>query len=202
MKLSSITLIVVLVLIVLFDGCGVSSYNGMNKSRVAVNKAWGNVQSAYQRRADLIPNIVSTVSAAADFEKSTLTEVIQARASATQIKVDADDLTPEKMQQFQASQGQLSQALGRLMVVSEQYPQLRTTENFGALQKELEGTENRIKFARDEFNTATEEFNVKVTSFPGSIIAGFAGFKEKPMFAADQGSEKAPDVNAGFNKNK
>ncbi|MES2703600.1 MAG: LemA family protein [Bacteroidota bacterium] len=181
----------VILLIVMVGGC---SYNGMNRSRVDVNQKWADVQSSYQRRADLIPNLVATVKGVADFEKTTLTQVIQARASATQIKVDPNDLTPEKMKEFQQSQGQLSQALGRLMVVSEQYPQLKANENFKQLQDQLEGTENRIKYSRDEFNKSVADYNVKVTSFPGNIMAGMMGFKEKPMFQAEADAQKAPKV--------
>ena len=181
----------ILVLLVLMGGC---SYNGMNKSRVNVDEKWAGVQSSYQRRADLIPNLVSTVKGAAEFEKSTLTAVIEARAKATQMNVNAGDLSPEKLQQFQQAQGQVSQALGRLMVVAEQYPQLKANQNFLALQDQLEGTENRIKVSRDDFNAAVREFNVKVTSFPANIMAGMFGFKEKPMFEAEKGSEKAPSV--------
>src|SRR6201996_5797782 len=141
----------IILLLVLLGGC---SYNGMNGARLDVDQKWANVQSSYQRRSDLIPNLVATVKGVANFEQSTLTQVIQAGASATQIKVDAKDLTPEKLQQFQQSQGQLSQALGRLMVVSEQYPQLKATESFRDLQVQLEGTENRIKVSRDAFNAS------------------------------------------------
>jgi LemA protein len=188
---TSYIVIGILVLLVLMGGC---SYNGMNKSRVNVDEKWAGVQSSYQRRADLIPNLVSTVKGAADFEKSTLTAVIEARAKATQMNVNAGDLTPEKMKEFQAAQGQLSQALGRLMVVSEQYPQLKANQNFLSLQDQLEGTENRIKVSRDDFNGAVKEFNVKVTSFPANILAGIFGFKERPMFQADQGAQSAPKV--------
>lgn len=181
----------ILVLLVLMGGC---SYNGMNKSRINVDEKWAGVQSSYQRRADLIPNLVSTVKGAAEFEKSTLTAVIEARAKATQMNVNAGDLTPEKMQEFQAAQGQVSQALGRLMVVAEQYPQLKANQNFLALQDQLEGTENRIKVSRDDFNGAVSTYNVKVTSFPANIMAGMFGFKEKPMFKADEGSQNAPKV--------
>lgn len=188
---TSYIVIGILVLLVLMGGC---SYNGMNKSRVNVDEKWAGVQSSYQRRADLIPNLVSTVKGAAEFEKSTLTAVIEARAKATQMNVNAGDLTPEKMKEFQAAQGQLSQALGRLMVVSEQYPQLKANQNFLSLQDQLEGTENRIKVSRDDFNGAVKEFNVKVTSFPANILAGIFGFKERPMFQADQGAQSAPAV--------
>ena len=181
----------IVLLLVLVGGCG---YNGMNGSRVEVDHKWADVQSSYQRRADLIPNLVEVVKGVADFEKSTLTAVIQARASASSIKIDPKDMTPEKLKEFQASQGQLSQALGRLMVVSEQYPQLKANENFKSLQDQLEGTENRIKTARDAFNEVVTVYNVKVTSFPNNILAGMFGFKEKTMFQADAGSEKAPKV--------
>jgi LemA protein len=181
----------IILAIVLMGGC---TYNGMNSSRIAVATKWGEVQSSYQRRADLIPNLVETVKGAADFEKTTLTQVIQARANATSIKVDANDLTPEKLKQFQQSQGQLSQALGRLMVVSEQYPQLKANENFKSLQDQLEGTENRIKVSRDGFNEAVGTYNVKVTSFPNNLLAGIFGFKEKTMFEAEVGAQNAPKV--------
>jgi LemA protein len=181
----------IILLLVLMGGCG---YNVMNTARVDVNQKWADVQSSYQRRSDLIPNLVATVKGVANFEQTTLTQVIQARASASSIKLDAKDLTPEKLQQFQQSQGQLSQALGRLMVVSEQYPQLKATENFRSLQDQLEGTENRIKVSRDAFNESVRDYNVKVTNFPSNILAGMFGFKEKPMFEADQGAQSAPKV--------
>lgn len=181
----------ILLLIVLWAGCG---YNGMNSASKDVDQKWANVQSSYQRRADLIPNLVETVKGVADFEKTTLTQVIEARASATQIKVNADDLTPEKLQQFQQSQGQLSQALGRLMVVSEQYPQLKANENFKSLQDQLEGTENRIKVSRDEFNASVKDYNIKVSNFPNNILAGIFNKKERPSFQAEAGAEKAPSV--------
>jgi LemA protein len=181
----------IVLLLVLWGGCG---YNGMNTASKEVDNKWADVQSSYQRRSDLIPNLVATVKGVANFEQTTLTNVIQARASASQIKIDPKDLTPEKLQQFQASQGQLSQALGRLMVVSEQYPQLKATENFRDLQNQLEGTENRIKVSRDEFNKAVKEYNIKVSNFPNNILAGMFHMKEKPSFKADEGAEKAPAV--------
>jgi LemA protein len=181
----------IILFLVLLGGCG---YNSMNSARISVDEKWANVQSSYQRRADLIPNLVETVKGVANFETTTLTQVIQARASATSIKVDAKDLTPEKLQQFQQSQGQLSQALGRLMVVSEQYPQLKANENFKSLQDQLEGTENRIKVSRDAFNESVKEYNIQVTSFPKNLLAGMFGFKERPMFEADQGAQTAPKV--------
>ncbi len=181
----------IILLIVLWGGCG---YNGMNAASKDVDQKWADVQSSYQRRSDLIPNLVETVKGAADFEKTTLTQVIQARASATQMKVNAEDLTPEKMQQFQASQGQLSQALGRLMVVSEQYPQLKANENFRDLQNQLEGTENRIKVSRDAFNASVKDYNIRVSNFPNNILAGIFNKKERPSFQAEAGAEKAPSV--------
>ncbi|MEI8279976.1 MAG: LemA family protein [Bacteroidota bacterium] len=181
----------ILLAVILIGGCG---YNGMNGLRVNVDEKWAGVQSSYQRRADLIPNLVATVKGVANFEQATLTGVIQARANATSIKVDAKDLTPEKMQQFQQSQGQLSQALGRLMVVSERYPELKANQNFSDLQKQLEGTENRIKVSRDDFNAAVKDYNIKVTSFPQNILAGMFGFKQRTMFEAEQGAQSAPKV--------
>ncbi len=181
----------VIVLMVLMGGC---TYNGINGAHKEAQQKWADVQSSYQRRADLIPNLVATVKGVADFESKTLTQVIQARASATSIKVDANDLTPAKLQQFQQSQGQLSQALGRLMVVSERYPDLKANENFKDLQSQLEGTENRIKVSRDAFNEAVKTYNVKITNFPNVLLAGMFNFKEMTMFAAEQGAEKAPKV--------
>lgn len=194
MSTKNITLIVVLALVVILGWSGCSGYNGLVKQDESVNNAWNKVQSDYQRRADLIPNLVNTVKGEANFEKSTLENVISARASATQMKVDAKDLTPEKLQQFQASQGQLSQALGRLLVVSENYPNLRANDAFRGLQAQLEGTENRIKVSRNDFNDAVQAYNVKVRSFPMNIFSGMFGFKTKEGFKAEAGSEKAPEV--------
>ena len=194
MKGVLITLGVIVGLIVLLGGCGISNYNTMNAASKDVDQKWADVQSSYQRRSDLIPNLVSTVKGAANFETTTLTQVIQARASATSIKVDAKDLTPEKLQQFQQSQGQLSQALGRLMVVSEQYPQLKANENFKSLQDQLEGTENRIKVSRDAFNQSVKDYNIAVSNFPAVIFASMFHFKERPSFQADADAQKAPKV--------
>ncbi len=181
----------VILMLVFMGGC---SYNGMNTMQKEAQAKWADVQSSYQRRSDLIPNLVATVKGVANFETTTLTQVIQARASATSIKVDAKDLTPEKLQQFQQSQGQLSQALGRLMVVSEQYPDLKANENFKDLQSQLEGTENRIKVSRDAYNEAVKNYNVKVSNFPAVILAGIFHFKEMEMFKADEGAQRAPSV--------
>ncbi len=179
-------------LLLLFVGCG--RYNGMVAKDQEVKSSWAKVQSQYQRRMDLIPNLVSTVKGYADFEKSTLTAVIEARASATKLTVNADDLSPEKIKQFQASQGQLSQALGRLMVVSEQYPNLKANDQFLSLQAELSGTENRIAVARNDFNSVVQDYNTFIRTFPNSLFSGMFGFKEKGYFEADAAAEKAPSV--------
>ncbi len=181
----------IVLLVVLIGGCG---YNKMNQMRGDVDEKWADVQSSYQRRSDLIPNLVATVKGAANFETNTLTQVINARAKATSINVNAADLTDDKLKQIQASQGQISQALGRLMVVSEQYPQLKANQNFLSLQDQLEGTENRIKVARDGYNSAVKTFNVQVTSFPSNIVAGMFGFHSRPWFQADQAAQNAPQV--------
>jgi LemA protein len=194
MNTKTLTLIVIAALVLLLGGCGCSGYNGLVQQDETVKKAWNNVQSDYQRRSDLIPNLVSTVKGEANFEQTTLTNVIQARASATQIKLDAKDLSPEKIKEFQAAQGQLSQALGKLMVLTENYPNLKANEAFRGLQAQLEGTENRIKVARNDFNAAVADYNIKARSFPMNILAGLTGFKPKEGFQAEAGSEKAPEV--------
>lgn len=178
--------------VLLFWGIGVR--NNMATGDQEVKAKWANVQSAYQRRSDLIPNLVKTVQGVANFEKQTLSDVISARASATQIKLDANDLTPENIQKFQAAQSQLQGSLSRLMAVAENYPQLKATENFSELQAELAGTENRIKRERDVFNEAVQGFNNSVVKFPNSLIASFSGYKEKGYFQADAGAEKAPNI--------
>jgi LemA protein len=194
MSKSTITLIIIgaVVLILGFMGCG--GYNGMVKNDQEVKSSWAKVQSQYQRRLDLIQNLVSTVKGYAEFEKSTLTAVIEARASASKITVNADDLSPEKLKQFQASQGQLSQALGRLMVVSEQYPNLKANDNFMSLQAELAGTENRIAVARNDFNDVVKMYNSSIKTFPAVLFSGMFGFKEKGFFEAEAAAEKAPSV--------
>lgn len=194
MSTRNITLIVIGALILILGWSGCNGYNGLIKQDENVSNAWNKVQSDYQRRSDLIPNLVNTVKGEANFEQTTLQNVIAARASATQMKVDAKDLTPEKLQQFQANQGQLSQALGRLLVVSENYPNLRANDAFRGLQAQLEGTENRIKVARNDFNDAIQAYNVKVRSFPMNIFSGMFGFKAKEGFKADAGADKAPEV--------
>ena len=170
------------------------SYNSMVKMDENVKAKWGIVQAQYQRRSDLIPNLVAAVKGAANFEKSTLTDVINARAKATSVQVDPTKLTPESIKAFQAAQGQLSSALGRLMVVTENYPQLKTNENFLGLQAQIEGTENRITVARKDFNDAVQEYNTKIRSFPANITAKMFSFTEKGYFQAEAGADKAPKV--------
>ncbi|HCU20825.1 MAG: LemA family protein [Bacteroidetes bacterium GWE2_41_25] len=173
---------------------GTRVYNNMVTLNEGVTSQWGNVETAYQRRADLIPNFVNTVKGAADFEQSTLTQVIEARAKATQVTIDPTNMTAENMQQFQQAQGELSSAISRLMVVVEQYPQLKATQNFRDLQVELEGTENRISVERRKFNELAMSFNTYIKRFPQNIIAGPFGFGAKPYFEAQQGAERAPEV--------
>ena len=171
------------------------SYNGLNASEQAVNAAWAQVENVYQRRADLIPNLVESVKGAANFEKGTLEAVIQARASATQVKLDANSLKdPDAFAKFQKAQDGLSGALSRLLVTVEKYPDLKATQNFRDLQAQLEGTENRISVERGRFNGVTQGYNTLRKSFPAVIVANFAGFKERPYFKATEGSEKPPAV--------
>lgn len=173
---------------------GIGSYNGLVSSQQNVNKAWSNVENQYQRRSDLIPNLVNTVKGAADFEKSTLEAVMTARASATSIKIDPNNITPEKLAEFQQAQAQVSGALGRLLAVAESYPQLQAVGAFRDLQAQLEGTENRINEARRQFNDAAQAYNTSRAQFPRVILANLFGFKDRPYFQADKGSEKAPTV--------
>jgi LemA protein len=181
----------VIVFICLIGGC---SYNGMVAKEETVKAKWGAVQSQYQRRSDLIPNLVATVKGVANFEKSTLVEVTDARARATSIQVDPTKLNPETIQKYQAAQGQLSTALGRLLVASENYPDLKANQNFTGLQISLEGTENRINIARLDFNDAVQQYNTTVRSFPAVITAKLFGFTEKGSFTAEAGANKAPKV--------
>lgn len=182
---------IILGVLVLFS---ITSYNGLVGSRESVNKAWANVETQYQRRSDLIPNLVNTVKGAADFEKSTLTAVMEARANATSIKIDPNNITPEKLQEFQAAQAQVGGALGRLLAVAENYPQLKAVESFNTLQAQLEGTENRITESRRQYNEAAQEYNASRSRFPRVIFASLFGFNTRPYFEADKGAEKAPEV--------
>ena len=174
--------------------CG---YNGGVTREQAVKAQWANVQSSYQRRSDLIGNLVNTVKGAANFEKSTLEGVINARAKATSVQLNADQLTPENIQKFQAAQSQLSSGLGRLLAVSESYPDLKTNANFLALQDEIAGTENRINVERNKFNAATNDFNTYIRTFPNVLFSGFFGFKPLGYFEADAGAKDAPKVDFG-----
>jgi LemA protein len=192
MKKLSTLVIVGIIAIVAFMGC--NGYNGLVKQDEAVVKAWNNVETEYQNRADLVDNLVNTVKGAADFEKSTLEEVVAARAKATSVQIDANNLTPEKLQEFQAAQSQLSGSLSRLLATVEAYPNLKATEGFMKLQNQLEGIENNIKNSRKLFNEAVQTYNVKVRSFPMNLLAGVFGFSKKEGFQADEGAEKAPKV--------
>jgi LemA protein len=191
-------LLVILVFIVFVIGLFFwGTYNRLVGLQQSVDAQWAQVQTVYQRRADLIPNLVNTVAGAANFEKSTLTEVTNARASVGRVQLDPNKAPTDakQLQEFQAAQGQLSNALSRLLVVAENYPQLTATENFRGLQAQLEGTENRISVERNKFNTTVQEYNVAVRRFPTNLIAGMFGFAPRPFFEAQQGAEKAPTVN-------
>lgn len=175
---------------------GISKYNTLVERQQTVNQAWAQVENQYQRRADLIPNLVNTVKGAANFEQETLTSVIEARSKATSVQVTADDLSnPQKMQQFQQAQQQLSGALSRLLVTVEKYPELKANQNFRDLQVQLEGTENRIATERQRFNEAVQRYNTYVQKFPNNIFAGLFDFDKKAFFEADEGAEEAPEVN-------
>lgn len=189
-----LTIGVIVLLVIIVYRLFVGSYNNMVSKDEQVSTQWSNVENQYQRRIDLIPNLVSTVKGYADFEKSTLTAVIEARASATQIKVDPKNLTPESIQQYQQAQGQLSVALGRLLAVAENYPNLKANQNFLELQAQLEGTENRIAVERNKFNEVAKDYNVYIRRFPQKLLAGIYGFSSKAYFEADKGAEKVPQV--------
>ncbi|PWT96754.1 MAG: LemA family protein [Bacteroidetes bacterium] len=194
MNSKNLLLIVIVGIILIFGGCACSGYNGLVKQDESVKNAWNNVQSDYQRRSDLVPQLVNTVKGAANFEQTTLTNLVNARAKATSVNINADNLTPEKLAEFQQAQGQLGGALSRLLAVVENYPDLKATQNFTQLQGQLEGIENSIRNSRNNFNSAVNDYNVKVRSFPMSILSGLFGFKAKAGFAAEPGSEKAPEV--------
>ena len=187
----SLILIVIVAIAVIY---GIKLYNGLVNSDETVSNAWAKVESDYQRRADLIPNLVETVKGYAAHEKETYQAVVEARANATKIQLNVDDLTEENLQKFQAAQSELNSTLSRLIAVSENYPELKANENFLELQAQLEGTENRIKESRNAFNDAVKDYNVKVRKFPNNIIAGMMGFDKKAGFKAAEGSDKAPTV--------
>lgn len=181
---------------------GVSIYNGLVKEQENVEKAWGNVENVYQRRADLIPNLVETVKGYAKHEQETLEGVIEARANATKVTIDPTNMTPEDLQKYQAAQGDVTNALSKLIAVAEAYPDLKANQNFLELQSQLEGTENRITVERNKFNEAAQTYNTKRRTFPTNIIAGILGFGDKPYFQAQEGADKAPKVDFGTSEGK
>lgn len=192
MKKIVIGIIAFIVVIAVVSGC--NGYNNLVKMDVDVQTKWSNVETQYQRRADLIPNLVSTVKGAAKFEQSTLTAVIEARASASKITIDPDKLNADNIEKYQAAQGQITQALGKLMVLTENYPELKATQQFSDLSAQLEGTENRITVARKDFNESVQLYNTKVRSFPNNLTAGMFGFSPKAAFKAEAGAQNAPKV--------
>ena len=174
---------------------GIGCYNGLVNKDEEVNNKWANVETQYQRRSDLIPNLVNTVKGYAQHEKSTLEAVMQARSQATQVKIDPSNCTPQQLAAYQKAQGDVTTALGKLLAISENYPQLKANENFLELQSQLEGTENRINVARKDFNDAAKNYNKAIRVFPKNIIAGMCGFDKRSYFEAEAGAEKAPKVN-------
>ena len=184
-------LLVALVALVSLNSCG---YNTMTEKEEAVNKAWSNVENQYQRRSDLIPNLVNTVKGYAAHEQETLTQVIEARSKATSINIDAESLTPETLQAYQKAQGEIGSALGRLIALGEAYPDLKANENFKELQAQLEGTENRIAVERRNFNEVTRSYNTYLRKFPRNILSNIYGFDTKPYFEAEEGTQNAPKV--------
>ncbi len=193
MKSIGLWVILGIAAIVVFMGC--NGYNGIVKQDENVKKAWNNVETEYQNRSDLVGNLVNTVKGAANFEQNTLTALVEARAKATSVNINADNLTPEKIAEFQAAQSQMSGALSRLLAVVENYPDLKATANFTQLQGQLEGIENNVKNSRKVFNDAVNTYNVKVRTFPMNLLAGILGFSAKEGFKADAGAEKKVDVN-------
>ncbi len=193
MKLSKGT-IGIIAAIVIICAWAASAYNGMVGVQESATTAMANVQSAYQRRADLIPNLVETVKGYAAHERGTLEDVVAARSKATSINIDPENMTPEKLKEYQQAQGELSTALGRLIAIQENYPDLKANENFRDLQVQLEGTENRINEARNKYNTAVQDYNVKIRRFPNSLLSGIFGFDKMTKFEAEAGAQKAPEV--------
>ena len=190
--------IIPVVIIVILAIWAISSYNSLVGVRAEARTAWSNVESSYQRRNDLIGNLVKTVQGAADFERGTLTDVIEARSKATAVTVDPSNITPEQLAQFQQAQAGVSGALSRLLVSVERYPDLKANQNFRDLQSQLEGTENRINVERNRYNEAASKYEVKTESFPGNIFAGLFGFEKMARFKAEEGAEKAPEVEFNF----
>lgn len=190
----NLTLLVIVGLVLILGVWGCNGYNGVVKQDESVKKTWNNVNTEYQKRSDLVGNLVNTVKGAANFEQETLTKLVEARAKATSINLTADQLTPENMAKFQQAQGQMSGALSRLLAVVESYPDLKANQNFLQLQGQLEGIENDVRNSRKTFNEAINTYNTKVRSFPMNLLAGMFGFKAKEGFKADEGAEKAPKV--------
>ena len=191
MKKSTIILVAVIAALAMWV---ISAYNGMVKMDESVSTAWSNVENQYQRRTDLIPNLVNTVKGYAAHEKETFEAVVSARSKATQMTVDPENLTPEKLQEYQKAQGEIGAALGRLLAITENYPELKANENFKELQAQLEGTENRISVERRNFNEVARTYNTSIRTFPKSILAGMFGFDQRPYFEAEEGANKAPEV--------
>jgi len=188
----NLTLLVILGLVLILGVWGCSSYNGLVTGNQNVKKSWSNVETNYQRRTDLYSSVIKTVEASANFEKSTLQAVVQARASATSVKVNIND--PKTLEAYQQAQGNLQGSFSRLIASFEQYPDLKTTKSFQDFQTQIEGTENRINVARQDYNKAVESFNLKVQRFPNNMISGIFGFKEKAYYEADKGTDKNPDI--------
>lgn len=194
MNKTLVTIIVVVAIVGAIFLIGIGKYNSFVSLEESVNGQWANVESQYQRRADLIPNLVATVKGYAAHESETLEGVVAARAKATQVTIDPENMTPAKMKEFQAAQGELSSALGKLLMITENYPDLKANQNFLELQAQLEGTENRISTERNRFNEMAKEFNTTIRKFPSSIVASMTGFEKKEYFEAEKGSEAAPEV--------
>lgn len=194
MKKSTIVLLAVIAVVLVLFFWIKGTYNGMVTMDEGVKTAWSQVENVYQRRADLIPNLVATVKGYAEHESATLEGVVEARSKATGVNVDPENLTPEKLAEFQQAQGELSAALGRLLVIQENYPDLKANANFMALQQQLEGSENRIAVERRKFNDAARAYNTAIRKFPSNIIAGMFGFGSKPYFEADESASQAPKV--------
>jgi LemA protein len=192
MSKSKIALIVIAVIFLLVGFWSCNGYNGLVSSDQGLQKVWSNVETNYQRRTDLYNSIIKTIEGSAKFEKSTLKEVIEARSKATQLKVDIND--PASLEAYQKAQSNLQGSFSRLMAIAESYPELKTTKQFGDFQTQIEGTENRINIARQDYNKAIETYNLKVKRFPGNILAGIFGFGAKPYYKADEGTDKAPEI--------
>jgi LemA protein len=198
MKTRNLALIVIVALVLVLGGCGCSSYNNLVKSDQGVKNSWSNVQTNYQRRTDLYNSVVKTIQGSADFEKSTLREVLEARSKATSVQVNLDN--PQSLEQYQQAQNQLQGAFGRLIAVAEAYPDLKTTKAFQDFQTQIEGTENRINIARQDFNKTVNDYNLQVKTFPNNIFAGIFGFHEKAYFQSNPGTENPPDINFDTSK--